>query len=323
MILKHYDLTPPITEFPLSQGVNNAIVGIRTGNGDYALKHFNAPHGLGGLKYEHDLLRWLTEQSLSFAVPAPIETRSGQTYYQDTNGLHILMPLLKGHRPNHQNPTQIQAIGIALGELQIALRNYPLTPRPNTVSFSDLNNIHPRIPTPQSLTPQDIGWPQTATTQQLCDWWREEVASLQAFLTHTYPHLPKQVIHGDMAPSNTLFQNNNLSAILDFEFSCPDVRTIDMASGLKFSMRIDENDNPWEIGAHFCKGYQKKIKLTELECTSLIDIMILRDVVSTIWWLGRNLDDNKIPETNRMEELRSFKTWLSTHRSQLEDLWSH
>ncbi len=322
MPLDHYDLTPPITEFPLSQGVNNTIVGIRTGNGDYALKHFNAPHSFKSLQYEHDLLRWLSKQSLPFAVPAPVETRNGQTYYQDETGHHILMPLLQGQRPNYDNPIQMQAIGTALGELQMALRNYPITPRPNTVSFNDLNNIHPRIPNPQSLTPQDIGWPQTSTPHQLCDWWREEVASLNTFLTHTYSHLPKQVIHGDMAPSNTLFLNNNISAILDFEFSCPDVRIIDVASGLKFSMRIDENDNPWKIGAHFCKGYQNKITLTELECASLIDIMILRDVVSTIWWLGRNLDDNKIPETNRMEDLRSFKTWLITHRTQLEDLWS-
>lgn len=120
-----------------------------------------------------------------------------------------------------------------------------------------------------------------------------------------------------------LYHNQHVSAILDFEFAGPDARMIDVASGLKFCMRIWENDDPWHIGAQFCQGYQSQIKLTETECASLIDIMILRDVVSTIWWIGRCLANKTIPDTERMEELRDFKTWLTTHRTQLEDLWSH
>lgn len=322
MTLEHYDLTPPISEFPLSQGVNNTIVGIRTGNGDFALKHFNAPHGLEGLQYEHDLLTWLAKQPLSFAVPAPIKTRSGQTVYQDANGHHVLMPLLKGKRPDHQDPIQIQAVGAALGELHTALSTYPTTPRPNGVSFNDLNNIHPRMPHPEALTPQDLGWQQTASAKDLCAWWRQEVASLNTYLRDTYPKLPRQVIHSDFAPSNTLYHQNQISAVLDFEFTSPDIRLIDVASGLKFSMRIGENDAPWEIGGHFIKGYQKKITPTDLERTSLIDTMILLNVVSVIWWLGRNLADNKTPDTDRMEDLRHFKTWLTTNRTRLEDLWA-
>lgn len=323
MILEHYDLTPPITEFPLSQGVNNTIVGIRTGDGDYALKHFNAPHNIEGLQYEHDLLTWLAKQSLPFAVPAPIKTKEGQTLYQDEDGHHMLMPLLLGQRSDPFNPVQIKAMGAALGELQNVLSTYPTTPRPHAVLFSDLKNIHTHIPNPETLTPKDLGWSQNPNTDTLCAWWREEVASLNTFLTDTYPTLLKQVIHGDMAPSNTLYHNNKISAVLDFEFAGPDVRIIDVASSFKFSMRTWENDNPWQIGAHFYQGYQSQITLTELERASLITIMILRDMVSTIWWLGRSLADNKTPDLNRIEEFRDFKTWLTTNRTQLEDLWSN
>ena len=323
MLLEHYDLTPPITEFPLSQGVNNTIVGIRTGNGDYALKHFNAPHNLEGLQYEHDLLTWLATQPLSFAVPAPIQTKSGHTLYQDENGHHILMPLLQGQCPDHKDPIQIQAVGAALGELHTTLNTYPTTPRPHAVPFSNLKNIHPHVPNPETLTPKDLKWQSTPKSDKLCGWWREEVASLNTFLTDTYPTLPTQVIHGDIAPSNTLYHNNKISAVLDFEFAGPDVRIIDVASGFKFSMRTWENDAPWQIGKHFYQGYQSQVTLTPLEHTSLITIMCLRDMVSTIWWLGRNLADNQTPNPNRMEEFRDFKTWLTTNRTRLEDLWSN
>jgi Ser/Thr protein kinase RdoA (MazF antagonist) len=112
---------------------------------------------------------------------------------------------------------------------------------------------------------------------------------------------------------------NHISAILDFEFASPDVRIIDVASGLKFSMRIWENDNPLPIGESFYRGYQKRIKLTQMEAASIIDIMILRDMASAIWWLGRDLSANQnSPKTERIEVLWDFKSWLETHRSKLE-----
>jgi homoserine kinase type II len=321
MNLERYALTPPITEFPIVQGTNNTIIGIRTKDRDYVLKRYDVPHGIEGIQYEHTVLTWLDKQDLSFAVPAPIKTTDGRTLDQDTNGHYALMPLLQGHRPGHQNPHQIEALGAALGELHTVLNTYPTTPRPHAVLFNDLGNIHPLVPNPETLTPQDVGWPQTTLAETHCAWLREEIASLNTFLRETYNTLPKQVIHGDMAPSNTLYHNNQISAVLDFEFTGPDVRIIDIASGLKFSMRIWENDDPLEIGAHFFRGYQSKVKLTEIERASLIDIMILRDVASVIWRLGLNLATNTIPDTERIEDLRQSKTWLTTHRTQLEDLW--
>ena len=94
MILEHYNLTPPITQFDLpNSGINNTTVGIRTGDGDFVFKHFDVPHGIEGLEYEQNLLTWLAKQSLSFGVPALIPTTLGQTYYQNADGYHALMPL--------------------------------------------------------------------------------------------------------------------------------------------------------------------------------------------------------------------------------------
>ncbi|MDA0710384.1 MAG: phosphotransferase [bacterium] len=322
MALENYALLAPIVEFPLSQGVNNTIEGIHTGSGDYVLKHYRAPHHIESIQYEHDLLKWLAEQSLSFAVPTPIETPDGRSFYQDDDGYHVLMPLLPGQPVDCRNLIQVKAMGSALGELQSALIAHPLTPRPHAAIFGDLGHIHPLIPQPRYLKPEDVGWPKTRAFDALCAWWREEIAVLDTFLMDTYPLLPKQVIHGDIAPSNALYHDGRISAMLDFEFAGPDARVIDVASGLKFCMRIWENDAPWEIGSAFMQVYQGQISLTSMEWGSLIEIMILRDVVSTIWWLGRHLSDGTQPDPERMEAQRDFKRWLTTHRARLEDLWT-
>jgi len=322
MILEHYNLTPPITQFDLpNSGINNTTVGIRTGDGDFVFKHFDVPHGIEGLEYEQNLLTWLAKQSLSFGVPALIPTTLGQTYYQNADGYHALMPLLKGHRPVHKDLVQTEAIGAALGELQTTLSQYPTTPRPYMATFADLNSIHPSIPNPEFLTPRDLGWPQTESATSLCAWWRDEFEKLNIFLSETYPKLPTQVIHGDYGPGNTLYHKDRISAILDFEFALPSIRIMDIASGLTFSMRIWENDDPWDVAAHFYCGYSQQIKLTELELASIIDAIILRDTAAAIWWWGRDLSAKKKPDTRRMSDLRTFKSWLKNNRSRLESLW--
>ena len=321
-LLEHYKLTPPITQFDLpNSGSNNTTVGIHTSDDDYVLKHFDVDHSIASFEYEQSLLTWLAKQSLSFAVPAPMPTTEGKSFYHDSDGYHALIPMLKGQRPENGNPIQAEAVGHALGELQTTLTQYPTTPRPDIVTFADLNQLHPHVPNPESLTPKDLSWPQTQHATELCAWWRNEFEKRNIFLKETYPKLPKQVIHGDYSPGNTLYHKNKVSAIVDFEFTLPDIRIMDIASGLTFSMRIWENKEPWDLVTHFIRGYNQWIKLSELEWASIIDTIILRDTVSVIWWLGRDLANQKIPNTSRMEDFRNFKSWFENNRAKLESLW--
>jgi homoserine kinase type II len=323
MLLKHYDLTSPITEFELSNsGVNNTTVGVRTGEGDYVLKHFQVSHGIEGIQYEHDLLTWLAGQSLSFQVPASLRTRSGDTFYQDTDGYHTLTPLIEGSRPNSKDPAHTRSVGAALGELHAALADYPGTPRPHLTSFADLGGIHPRVPHPESLTPKDAGWSATGDLTELCDWWRTTFQRVRVFLKQGYPELPVQVIHGDYGPGNTLYHGDRISAVLDFEFVLPDIRIMDIASGLKFSMRFWENEDCVGLAKAFYRGYSEHVELTPTERAAIVEAMILLDFVSTIWWLGRHLADEISPTTERMMQLRDFCAWLETHRSCLENVWN-
>ena len=90
--------------------------------------------------------------------------------------------------------------------------------------FGDLAAIHPGIPHPDTLTPADLGWRPNPPAADLCSWWRAEYRETSRFLGETYPLLPRQVIHGDFAPSNTLWDRDRISAIPDFEFALPEIR---------------------------------------------------------------------------------------------------
>ena len=77
---------------------------------------------------------------------------------------------------------------------------------------------------------------------------------------------------------------------------------LDVASGLKYGMRIWERDDPWINGAGFSRGYARFVTLTEREVSSLVEVTILRDTVSVIWHYGRSLAEGRPPDRKRLED---------------------
>ena len=318
--LAAYDLTPPVTCFVLPAGTNNSIVGLHTGVGDYVWKMYETGFAPEIIRAEHRVLHWLASQLCSFAVPAPALTRAGDSLCITSEECKALFPLLPGHRPDYLDPQHIEAVGAALGELHAILSHYPEQPFARLPKYGQLDQIHPRIPDPGNLTPLQLGLCGTESEIELCAWWRDQIRELRLFLDKTYESLPCQVVHGDFAPSNTLYQNGSITAILDFEMVSWDARAIDVAAGLKFSMRTWENDDPWMMGRHFYQGYRRWISLTDAEIHSMNLLMRLRDVTATIWWLGRDLAAGKQPVSlDRIQELRTSVNWLEAHRAQLRE----
>ncbi len=319
--LAAYALQLPVTTFALAAaGTNNATIGIRAGAGEYVWKTYQTHLDPELVHDEHRLVRWLSTQPLSFAVPAPLPAITGETLCVTPEGYKALFPLLAGRRPDRADPQQIEAVGAALGELQVYLRQCPQELIPRLPAYGELHRIHPLIEHPADLTPHQLGLVGSEAEVDLLAWWRDELVRLDMFIAGSYSQLPRQVIHGDFAPSNTLYANGKVTAMLDFEVATYDVRAIDVAAGLKFSMRMWEQADPWSIGAGFCRGYARWVRLTGAELEAMAWLMRLRDAASTIWWLGRALAAGRPPRLQRMKEFRAFVTWLDAHAARLEDI---
>ena len=95
---------------------------------------------------------------------------------------------------------------------------------------------------------------------------------------------------------------------------------IDVASGLKYTMRIGENEDPWTSGARFCRGYARFVTLTDLEIAALVEATTLRDAVSVLWHFGRAIEEGRRPRQQRLHDAREAASWLKTHRSEVEAL---
>lgn len=324
-LLTVYDLTPPLASFTIANGLNNTILGIHTGDGDFVLKTLTTEKAQANLRYEHELLHWLETQGLSFQLPTPVLTRTGQTVSPTAAGYQLLVPYVVGERPRYNEAGQMAAMGDALAELHTTLAHYRMTPRPGTSLFGILEQTHPNLPDPYHLSPQELNLPQSAENEAVFAWWRAELADLRAFIQGPFTTLPHQVIHCDYSPSNTLYKDGRIVAILDFEFAGPDVRAMDLASGLVFTLRLWENPNPLSSAAHFCRGYGQRQRLTAAEIAAIPWLIRVGYATSAVWWFGRGLADGKgVYPMEKVHDMQQMVGWLAVHeQSLLDTLWTH
>jgi homoserine kinase type II len=323
-LASHYDLTPPLHPFELTeQGVNNTTSGLHTGAGDLIWKTYAIQRDAETLMYEHRLLEWISRQGLPFSVPVPLPTRTGVTALFSSSSWHALFPRLAGNSPDRRDVRQTAVVGGALAQLHGALSRYPIASRPGMAAYGELERVHPRLASPFDLTVEQLGLSATPEHTRLLDWWRAELAALRAFIRGLYRALPSQVIHGDFAPANTLFEGERLVAILDFEFAVPDARALDLAAGLVFTLRVWEGATQWDAARALLDGYRRVMLLEHGEIAALPWLMRLRNAVAGIWWLGRDLVAGAVPNVSeRLSTMRETVEFLEQHNQRIHQLCS-
>ena len=212
-------------------------------------------------------------------------------------------------------------MGIALGELQVALQPYPTTPRPGHPLFGTLFDFPPSGRDPFTLMPDQLGLPDAPPYAGLLRWWREEAAQLQAFVDGTYRTLPQQACHNDVSPANVLVEAGRVSAVLDFEFATVAARALDVAMGLRMTMQVWENPEPWEVARRFCRGYARWIRMTEAEVLALPQLLRLRTAIPFLWWLGRSGALSDAARVSRhIDNMQRLVRWLHRQEQRLVDV---
>ena len=324
-VLAAYALEAPLTLFGLpQQGANNTMYGVRSAAGSFVLKRFDAADDGARLDYEHRLLGWLGARTLPFAVPVPRAARDGRTLVDYDQQRYALYPWLPGRQSDEHNLTQLRAFGAALGELHQVLVAYPCDRVPGLWRYDQLEHLHALVPDPYGLTPAAIGLAPGPAVDALCAWWRGELTRLRPFIEQRYPALPRQVIHGDYDPSNTLYDGARLTAILDFEFASPDARAMDLAAGLHWTLRPVQATLDWPAAAAVLGGYTSVVALGGAEAEALPELMRLRNVATGIWWLGRHQRTGMAAQrVERLAWTRSWNTVIEQHRATLVALAAH
>ncbi|MEV6283729.1 phosphotransferase [Kribbella sp. NPDC051770] len=258
-VLKFWGLAGSVPR-PVGLGWNNTSYFV----GDFVLRvHLNA----GVPEYEHAVLRGLGE--LSFAVPEPVLTEDGRTWVPFGERVASLCRRIPGEHPERSDLRQVEACGRALGELDVALAELEGLPV-RKMWNGDLTEVHPLVPSPADL--------------------EDDVPGVGEVLARIGPRddLPVQVIHGDIGPTNALVVGERVTGILDFEFTGPGYRAMDLETGLS-SFGGDEwtLPRPWPVNDAFRRGYFERMPLSDGEIAALPWLQMVREATTFVHWAGR------------------------------------
>jgi homoserine kinase type II len=318
-LLAAWPLARPWTLRPANSGRNNLSMYVDTPAGTHLLRLYQNTGDVARRRYEHALLAQLQQAGLSFAIPPPVPTGTGETLvavpHAGGQALASLFRLIPGHHPARDNPAHLRAAGAALGELDLALARISIVATGAALPrYGDLDRIHPLAPDPSDLPrrlPLDAA--RQARLARLFDGTREMIPAL-------YAALPQQIIHSDFSMANVLLDGGRVAGVLDFEFAAPDLRAMDLAAALSMAA-----SGAWGSGAEwarleaFAAGYGQRLRLSPAEVAALPSLLRLHRVAGLVHWAGRRRQGLAAEEDlpRRVAELLALDGWLAVHAPEL------
>ncbi|WP_336973282.1 homoserine kinase [Sphingobium aromaticiconvertens] len=242
--LTRYDAGRLVSAKGIAEGVENSNYLIETtgpdGNGArYILTLYEKRVDEADLPFFMDLLDHLAERGC--LVPRFIEDREGHKLQQLAGRPACLIEFLTGISVTEPTPAQAQATGAALGALHRAAEGFAGT-RANALDIAGWHDLAAKCGADFDAIAPGLGARVT-----------DELAFLDA---HWPADLPHAVIHADLFPDNVLMLGDAVTGLIDFYFSCTDIRAYDLAvthSAWCFS----HDGNTWhgDRGAAMGAGY--------------------------------------------------------------------
>ncbi|GGO13941.1 homoserine kinase [Iodidimonas muriae] len=210
--LADYDLGEAVCLSPIAEGVENTNYKLETTQGLFVLTLFERRTPADALPYVVGLMRQLDARGV--AVPSPIADRTGTYLKLLCDRPALIVSFLKGRSLTDPGVEACKEAGKGLAELHKGAQGYGGF-RPNPYGLSSWGSLAENCEQAADQAARE----RLADILRALDW-----------LTEFWPyHLPKGSCHTDLFPDNVFFHEGKLSGLIDFYFSCDELRAYDLA----------------------------------------------------------------------------------------------
>ncbi|MBO9574766.1 MAG: homoserine kinase [Sphingobium sp.] len=256
--LERYDVGTLRAAKGIAEGVENSNYLVDTSGADgngarFILTLYEKRVDVNDLPFFFDLLDHLSRQGC--AVPRFIPDREGKVLQELCGRPACLIEFLSGISVTEPTPAQARSAGAALGKLHGCAESFAGS-RPN------------------ALGPE--GWHRLAEScgahlDDIAPGLHDRVRAELAFLDTRWPNaLDHCVIHADLFPDNVLMQGDAVGGLIDFYFSCTDIRAYDVAiTHGAWSFSPDGATFKADVGHALTAGYRESHGLTAEEYAAL------------------------------------------------------
>lgn len=252
--LGRFDVGTLVSAKGIAEGVENSNYLIETTQDRFILTLYEKRVDPDDLPFFIAMLDHLAEKKQP--VPPMIADRTG-TKIQNLCGRHAcLIKFLPGISVTMPTAAQARATGQALGGMHDALQDFNMQ-RANSMDHDTWRELA-----------ADCG---PGGLNEIAPDLNDIVAAELDYLDAHWPHtLPQSVIHADLFPDNVLMLDDAVTGLIDFYFSCTDVRAYDVAvthAAWCFSEDGEQFDEA--ISAALLTGYSDAFNLSAEERAAL------------------------------------------------------
>jgi len=319
--LAHFFSDPAaITVTPTTGGVNNVVQYVTTPQGErYILRIYNNGNKSEKVVWEHEILRQVNLQPLSFQVPKPLPAKNGSTHVLLSSGAECcVFHVIPGSLAKTTSPEEV---GRATGELCTAMGKVHVDMKGPIAPYWDVFSTHHYIG-----GRKDVFYNEIATNakfdvcREAIDYLVGEIRTMEAKLEEFKAMgLPMQIVHGDLHYDNVMVVDDTVAGLLDFEFCAYDYRAMELAVAL--SKYVGEAE-PLPLIEAFVRGYSQHGQLTPTEVSIIPDLINLRIFSNVIYFTSRAMakEDSLESLTSRAGAYAKRVKWINANRSAIVEV---
>jgi homoserine kinase type II len=233
----------------IAEGVQNSNYLVETDQGRFIFTVYETRVESSDLPFFFAMIDHLVAKGCP--VPKALATQSGAHTITWNGKVMAMMEFMPGLSVTHPTPDQASAVGFALGQMHGSLADFKGS-RPNSLGIDGWHDLAERCGS-------DLDRIQSGLAARI----REECAFLRA----SWPiDLPHSVIHADLFPDNVLMVGDTVSALIDFYFSCFEIRAWDLAvAHAAWCFEPDGTGYNAAVGDALMDGYRTAFGLSEAE----------------------------------------------------------
>tara|TARA_R100001244_G_scaffold39766_6_gene35849 strand:+ start:798 stop:1757 length:960 start_codon:yes stop_codon:yes gene_type:complete len=252
--LTRFDVGTLVSAKGIAEGVENSNYLLETTRGKYILTLYEKRVDPADLPFFIALLDHLAAHGC--LVPPMIADREGEKIQQLCGRSACLIVFLPGVSVSHPTEAQARSTGHALGDMHRALADFE-PERRNILDHDGWRALAGQCG-PDEL---DNIAPGLAGT----------VARELDYLDEYWPHdLPRSAIHADLFPDNVLMLGDQVTGLIDFYFSCTDIRAYDLAvTHAAWCFSEDGSDFHDPISRALIDGYATAFTISDAERRAL------------------------------------------------------
>ena len=241
-LCRAWNLPPVLSAWTPETGTIHQTLLFKTATKSYALRAYRYTLSeRKRIENEHTLIAYAQARGLPALAPLPLA--DGKTLLEQDGHFYALFPFASGHQTlrGHLTLGEIQAMGSFLGKLHQALRDYPherVSQRQFTLDLATtLATIESLAQTIRSLPARSAEDEEALASLAERREWLKTASPVNLEKLRA---LEQQVIHGDYQETNLFFENDQVSAVIDWDQAYAAPRAWEVVRALHYACQLEK-----------------------------------------------------------------------------------